>query len=216
MDKPASESLIGGTSDRREFLTGIAALTAGVTGMLTTSIEVAAEAAGQPAAGKPQRVDFHHHYQSPEWTKYANSYGVRVPQFEREPVTNTPWTPARGIEAMDKAKYPNMRWVFSHAGGAMPYLAGRIIGGKGQLLNQTPKPGDRLYDIRTFYYDTAQSTNPVTMPALEKVVTSSQVVFGSDYPWSTIVDHVEGLQHSELNADQLVSIDRVATKLCSA
>src|SRR4029453_1016847 len=29
--------------------------------------------------------------------------GVRVPQFEREPVSNSPWTPQRGIEAMDKA-----------------------------------------------------------------------------------------------------------------
>jgi predicted TIM-barrel fold metal-dependent hydrolase len=111
-------------------------------------------------------------------------------------------------------KYPNIRWIFSHAGGAMPFLAGRIIGGKGQALNETPKPGDRLYDIRTFYYDTAQSTNPATMPALEKVVTSSQVVFGSDYPWSTIIDHVEGLQHSDLTADQLRALDHEnATRL---
>src|SRR5438552_868931 len=95
-ERTAPCSLLGGTSDRREFLTGVAALTAGV-------LAAANEAQAQAPGGRPRFIDFHHHFQSPEWVKYANANGVRVPQFEREPVSNSLWTPERGIEAMDKA-----------------------------------------------------------------------------------------------------------------
>ena len=36
------------------------------------------------------------------------------------------------------------------------------------------------------YYDTAQSTNLVIMQALKSLVGASQIVFGADYPYSTI------------------------------
>ena len=89
-------SPLGESTNRREFLTGVTALTAGL-------LVSAADAQAQAPAGRPRFIDFHHHFQSPEWTKYANTNGVRVPQFEREPVSNSPWTPQRGIEAMDEA-----------------------------------------------------------------------------------------------------------------
>src|SRR5205814_9115713 len=31
------------------------------------------------------------------------------------------------LSANVATNFPNIRWIFSHAGGAMPYLAGRII-----------------------------------------------------------------------------------------
>src|SRR4029453_3279075 len=96
-ERTAATPLLGGTIDRREFLTGVAALAAGA---LAAANEAHAQA---PAPGsRPRFIDFHHHFQSPEWVKYANANGVRVPQFEREPGSNIPSTPPRGIEARDK------------------------------------------------------------------------------------------------------------------
>jgi predicted TIM-barrel fold metal-dependent hydrolase len=62
--------------------------------------------------------------------------------------------------------------------------------------------------LRRFYYDTAQSTNLVIMQALKSLVGASQIVFGADYPYSTIADHVEALRKCGFSADELRGIDR--------
>ena len=92
-------------------------------------------------------------------------------------------------------KYPNIRWIMSHAGGTMPYLVQRVVGEPvAPKLNGTPEPGDRLYYLRrNFYYDTAQTANAAAMPALKTVVGLSQILFGTDYPWSTIDVDIEGM-----------------------
>ena len=94
-------------------------------------------------------------------------------------------------------KFRDIRWIFSHAGGTMPFLVERIVSGnRGKLAEvlQAPAEADsRLDQLRRFYYDSAQTANPVSMGALRQVVGMSQMVFGTDYPYSNMVDHVEGL-----------------------
>jgi predicted TIM-barrel fold metal-dependent hydrolase len=353
---PPSER--GGTSDRREFLTGIAALTAGAV------ISGSRKASAQTNGAVPRRIDFHHHYQSPGLTKFLDSYGIRVPQFDREPLTRSAWTPEIGIEGMQKygidlaytsaatyftrtarltkvganiyagdtmrrlaretneygaricadskgrfrlfavipqtdidgslkeieyaldtlkapgfcmgtsvgttylgnkkldpileelnrrkavvythpnepdwsvdlvpgvnaanvwygndttlaitsliasgapKTYPDIKWIFSHAGGTLPFTIQRVVGEPvAPKLNGTPKPGDRLYYLRNnFFYDTAQSANAAAMPALKVVAGVSRILFGTDYPWSTIDVDVDGMTDAgvftaaELNA----------------
>jgi predicted TIM-barrel fold metal-dependent hydrolase len=92
------------------------------------------------------------------------------------------------------AKYTDIRFIFSHAGGTMPFLIERIIGKEeANNLAAPAKPNSRLYDLRRFYYDTAQTANPVAMNALKQVAGISQIVFGADYPYSTLVDHATAL-----------------------
>ena len=93
-------------------------------------------------------------------------------------------------------KFRDITWIFSHAGGTMPFLVERIVGGRVSLadtLKNEAEPGSRLDQLRRFYSDTAQTANPVAMTALKQVVGMSQIVFGTDYPYSTMVDHIEGL-----------------------
>jgi hypothetical protein len=144
-------------------------------------------------------------------------------------------------------KYPNIRWVFSHAGGGFPALAGRIInlradaagGGRGAA----PAGGGRgaaaaggggrgaaaagggrgarnsdqgLREARMFYYDCAASTNRFTLQALAALVTNSQLVFGSDYPWSNIVSLTTalpdcGFTPAQLNALNYENGERMAS-----
>ena len=107
-------------------------------------------------------------------------------------------------------KYPDIRWIFSHGGGTVPYLIERLVGEPvAPKIDGTPKVGEPLYNLRNFYYDTAQVANGASMPALKKAIGVSQILFGTDYPWSTMLDHVEGMIDSRsFTADELNAIFR--------
>jgi predicted TIM-barrel fold metal-dependent hydrolase len=125
--------------------------------------------------------------------------------------THTTRTIVSLLESGMAARFPNIRWVFAHAGGTMPFLLARIVGrklpvGAGGLVMLDPSDNsrsggrERLSQIRRFFYETAQQTNIVALGALRRVVPVSQIVFGTDYPASDsggraspLVDHATGL-----------------------
>jgi predicted TIM-barrel fold metal-dependent hydrolase len=107
------------------------------------------------------------------------------------------------------SRYPNVRMIFAHGGGTMPYLIERFTSmAKGQRYAQLLPQGFSGAASR-FYYDTAWTSNPVAMGALTKVVPLSQIMFGTDYPARTIADHVKGLKECGVFTDrQLEQIER--------
>lgn len=119
-------------------------------------------------------------------------------------------------------KFPNISFITSHAGGMMPYIIERffqngaeveVVPGvvtKGQGAGHDPKTGqDTLRELRKLYYDTAQSSNPVAMGALRKVVPVSQIVFGTDYWYRTAEETARGLVTGKVfNGAELRMIDR--------
>jgi predicted TIM-barrel fold metal-dependent hydrolase len=110
-------------------------------------------------------------------------------------------------------RYADIRFLFSHAGGTMPSLVERFgIGAADTIADNLAGPAEpdsRLYHLRRFYYDTAQSTNPVQMQGLKMIVGASQIVFGSDYPFSAgPAKHLRGLQKCGFSAEELGSIQR--------
>jgi 6-methylsalicylate decarboxylase len=48
--------------------------------------------------------------------------------------------------------------------------------------------------IQRFHYDTAQVANPAAMAALTKIVATSQILFGTDFPFRNAADQIDGLQ----------------------
>lgn len=73
----------------------------------------------------------------------------------------------------DAAKYPDIRWIWSHAGGSMPFLAGRIDGnGQDGFMTAAKK----------YYYDTAGAANKGAFASLLQLVSSTQIMFGTDFP----------------------------------
>jgi predicted TIM-barrel fold metal-dependent hydrolase len=124
--------------------------------------------------------------------------------------TDTTRAIARMVFSGSAARYPDMRMIFSHAGGSMPYMIERF-----DTASRTPPnpehlpPGGFRELARKFYYDTAQASNPVAMAGLRAVVPMSQILFGTDYPFRTAIDHVTGLAASgTFTPQELLAIDR--------
>ena len=105
---------------------------------------------------------------------------------------------------------PDIKFIFSHAGGTLVSVAGRFLGqaGNGDNITKPGEPNSRLSQLRRFYYDTAQSTNPVLMQSLKTLVPPSQIVFGTDFPFANPAAQLAGLKTSGLSADELQGIYR--------
>jgi predicted TIM-barrel fold metal-dependent hydrolase len=104
---------------------------------------------------------------------------------------------------------PDIRFIFSHAGGTLPFLTERLI----HMPLQNKKleaqvPNGVLYELKRFYYDTAWSAQPYALSSLLQLVTTQQVLFGSDYPYRTSEDNIKGLIAYGFSAADLATITR--------
>jgi predicted TIM-barrel fold metal-dependent hydrolase len=107
-------------------------------------------------------------------------------------------------------KFRDIKWIFSHAGGTMPFLIERFV--RQAEIDATFKPtvpDGALAELTRFYYDTAQTANKASMSALAAVIPTSQILFGTDFPYRTALDHVKGLRASGVFTDaQIMDIER--------
>jgi aminocarboxymuconate-semialdehyde decarboxylase len=82
------------------------------------------------------------------------------------------------------ARTRDVTFIFSHAGGTAPYLAGRF--GIVDEMGVIPGGDERLSAAETFrhlYFDTALSWTDPVLTMLRSVIGLDHVVFGSDYPY---------------------------------
>ena len=83
-----------------------------------------------------------------------------------------------------RARYPNIKFILSHAGGFVPYASHRmalaITGDTGR------SPADSLDDFAGFYFDTALSSSAAALPTLLTFAQPGHVMFGSDWPFAPL------------------------------
>ena len=107
------------------------------------------------------------------------------------------------------ARFPDIKFIFSHAGGTMPFLTERFT--RMPLLNPSLNarlPHGVLYELQRFHYDVAQAAHPMALASLTRLVATSQILFGTDFPYRTTLDHVKGLINFGFGAADLRAIDR--------
>ncbi|MES2534862.1 MAG: amidohydrolase family protein [Pseudomonadota bacterium] len=107
-------------------------------------------------------------------------------------------------------RFPDIKWIFSHAGGAIPYLSGRVE----VLSTNNPAlrehiPNGFAAELAKLYFDCALSANQTAIAAMASVVTMDRILFGTDYPFGPkgqMSGTVDGLKGLGLAADELQKI----------
>jgi predicted TIM-barrel fold metal-dependent hydrolase len=134
----------------------------------------------------------------------------RVANQMLEYPTDTTRTIVSLVVSETAAKSPDVRFIFSHAGGTLTAVAGRLLGAEmtADNLARAAAPNTRLFQLRRFFYDTAGSANPVNMQALRALVPTTQIVFGTDAPFFDGAPQVAGLQRAGFSPDELRGVER--------
>jgi len=133
-----------------------------------------------------------------------------VPPAVVEYATDTTRTIASLLFSGTAARYPDIRWIFSHSGGTMPFLLSRFtrqeIDMKERAKEKLPKGA--MYELKKFHYDTAQGNHSGALAALMKIVDSSHVLFGTDFPFRDGEEEIGGLGAFGFAAKDLRAIER--------
>ena len=97
----------------------------------------------------------------------------------------------------DAAAFPDVRFIWSHAGGTAPFLASRIDGASRNA--QERMPAGFLATLKTFYYDLAGATNAGAVASLLQLVQPDRVLFGTDFPpGGAAADYVMSLRELKM------------------
>lgn len=138
-----------------------------------------------------------------------------VPPFLTEFTQDTNRTITSLMFSGQLARSRAIRFIFSHAGGTIPMLAGRIA----QLSTSVPQlaaavPDGVEAELRRLHYEVANSANRPAMAALLSLVPATQVMFGSDFPLVPIEATQAKLPSVGLSSSDLAAISRgTATRL---
>lgn len=107
------------------------------------------------------------------------------------------------------ARYPDIRWIFSHSGGVTPFLRSRFerhMIDKKDAKEKMPK--GLMHELRKFYYDTAQGNHEGALKALLAIVPPSQVLYGTDFPFRLGAEENAGLGRHGFSFADRMAIDR--------
>jgi predicted TIM-barrel fold metal-dependent hydrolase len=105
-------------------------------------------------------------------------------------------------------RYRNIRWIFSHGGGTIPFLADRLL--RACLVNKALAqhvPDGVMAELTRFHYDVAQIGDSA-LAALTRLVPIEQILWGTDFPFRSATDYVQGLSAFGFGAEDLRKIER--------
>ena len=104
---------------------------------------------------------------------------------------------------------PNIKWIFSHGGGALAMIANRLVG----LAKNRPEldarvPNGVMHELSKLYVDVVGVTTPGALKAVLDIVPMSHLLFGTDYPFWAPETTIKGLAALKLSAADLQAIER--------
>ncbi|HEY6241328.1 MAG TPA: amidohydrolase family protein [Burkholderiales bacterium] len=132
-----------------------------------------------------------------------------IPPGVIEYATDTTRTIASVVFSGTAARYPDIRWIFSHSGGTMPFLLSRFDREEAAMKEREQRvPRGVRYELKKFYYDTAQGNHSGALAALMKIAEPSRVLFGTDFPFRPGAEEIDGLAAFAFDPKDLRGIER--------
>ena len=110
-------------------------------------------------------------------------------------------------------RYPDIRFILSHAGGVLPFIVERFtrLGERKDLKANLPR--GVLYELKKFYYEVAQAAHPFALSSLTTLVKTSQILFGTDFPYRTSKEIGKQLAEFGFSAAELAAINQTLRDL---
>ena len=106
-------------------------------------------------------------------------------------------------------RYPDIRFIFTHDGAALPMLADRITRNASVVKSSGfSTQAEALAVLKRLHYDVTTSTSRPALTALKSLVPVSQMLFGSDFPFLKPGDTVPGLEKFGFSAAELHAVNR--------
>jgi predicted TIM-barrel fold metal-dependent hydrolase len=112
---------------------------------------------------------------------------LNLPPYLLEFIIDTTRCIANMLAHEIPGRYPDIRFIFSHAGGVAPYIPFRFA--TVDAMRQLPKVADfaaltAKYEkaLSGFYYDTAMSAGETTIATLAQIAGPGRILFGTDFP----------------------------------
>lgn len=107
------------------------------------------------------------------------------------------------------ARFAEIRWIFSHGAGTLPFLANRISAVtrvSKELAERNPRGVP--YELKRLYCDIANAISPPQLAALTSYFPSTQLLYGSDFPFVAPKEEEAAFANYPLSAELRADIDR--------
>jgi predicted TIM-barrel fold metal-dependent hydrolase len=108
-------------------------------------------------------------------------------------------------EGKTALRFPDIKFIWSHSGGTLPYLTSRME--QVAKARKSEFPDGAVPVFRRFFYEVAQGNTPGMLAALFHMVPTSQVLFGSDFPYREAMEAVDGLANYKITEADLRAIN---------
>lgn len=105
-------------------------------------------------------------------------------------------------------RFPNVRFIFCHSGGTMPVLTSRVSALFPKELAGDRAPNGVPSEVKKLYFDVANGANPSSLAALTNLIPTSQILFGTDFPFVSVGTTVDGLDRFGFAKTDLQAINR--------
>ena len=134
-----------------------------------------------------------------------------VPQLAT-PLIEFPVDTARTIASLlwsgTLSAFPNLRFIFSHGGGAMPMVMERVVAmGFVDRSLMARVPEGAVAALARLYVDTASVTGASAMAALTKWLPEGHILYGTDFPWGGVASSRAALARLGLPPERLAAIE---------
>jgi predicted TIM-barrel fold metal-dependent hydrolase len=145
-------------------------------------------------------------YVHPLTPNCCNNVVPGIPAGSIEYATDSTRTIAHLVFTGTSQKYPDIRWIFSHSGGTLPFLTQRFI--QQQKVQKHPHlPNGPMPEFQKLYYELAQGNTRAQLAALLEMVTVSQLMYGTDYPYRDGAEVNDGIANWKFSPAELRAIE---------